>query len=836
MGPIVVDAFKVSAHNEAGWGEESVLSAVVPASPARVEAGSPSSRLIEVSWVLPSHDGGSAITHYQIDSEPPELARGTRTEAPENRTYRFSQVATEISYVFLVRACNEVGCSSAPTRSGQVAAMPPKPGAPVGPKLEYVPGLIRLSWSAPVGGGVVERYEVSSEPEGFEKEVPASQSGVEFPVDVSGLVYSFTISAKNVGGRTDTAVPSEEKTIAPTAPGPPTNVRWGRDSGTDSGILKVTWGIPNSDGGRAVEAYVVASDPPRFGKEVPGTEYSATFHVDPAGPEYRFVVSARNSVGLGPTSELPAGMPWVPIAAALSAIAGIVAVLLAPRAWALIQVVFPPERTWRDGLAVPLADLEVYRTKDQMPARRYASPMSAAVDIIRFLKDGREWSQERGSDVSRYADYSIELDDLEREKGQLGEEVVQLHEASKNFGQIIGALDDEIGTKKTALNDAELDLKETLEQLARLQEDAIAESERLAGLRETLREVSDGAEREQAELSRWQKEIDGAKKNLGDLSEQMAADLRDLTKKAADRVEQMRKQGLADLAAAAADELDLRGIMERQDESGVVTRWIKPDVFNEGLSEDDPAAVASVRMVDTPSGGIAIVIPWARTAGEMRKAAGDLARALFRAVVRSDPIELPGFGPLLDSRITHAVERLEQVERRYGKAPRAGLATHYVNLTRFLGTNISLAKQGLDPQIAQVDAAEVFGGVLDAVDTFLERAGQVYSMDVEASALPEAQEWAIELPGEVLDDWLRGNNAGAHDDHTIAATLRSIRPFGSRLVQEQLVDREFKVWVLDRLADMCERTEASRDRQIGLGLIADLTHRFLDASHRSPWK
>ncbi|HWG89265.1 MAG TPA: PKD domain-containing protein [Candidatus Thermoplasmatota archaeon] len=166
-------------------------------------------------------------------------------------------------------------------------------------------GAVSLTWTAPFNGGrPITGYTVKY---GTTAGGPysATQAATTPSATVTGLVngqtYYFVVTATNVNGEGPaSAEASATPELAGTVPTAPQNVE--AVGGNEQ--VSLFWDPPASNGGRAVQHYVV-----RYG-ETPGNRpYSATttetsFHLVgiPNGATIYAVVSAVNSVGEGPTS------------------------------------------------------------------------------------------------------------------------------------------------------------------------------------------------------------------------------------------------------------------------------------------------------------------------------------------------------------------------------------------------------------------------------------------------------------------------------------------------------------------------------------------------------
>jgi large repetitive protein len=146
----------VTACNAAGCGPASAAATFttgadtqVPGAPTGVAAGSITPNGASISWSAPATNGGSPITRYEIGGLP---------TSPINAGTGLSHVATGLvantSYNVTVKACNQIGCSTAGTSLFKSLASASVPGAP-GPAIatNVGPNGADLSWAQPSSAG-----------------------------------------------------------------------------------------------------------------------------------------------------------------------------------------------------------------------------------------------------------------------------------------------------------------------------------------------------------------------------------------------------------------------------------------------------------------------------------------------------------------------------------------------------------------------------------------------------------------------------------------------------------------------------------------------------------
>lgn len=202
--------------------------------------------------------------------------------------------------------------ASGPSKlSGPVIPNAP-PGAPEIGKATPGNGEINVTFRPPRddGGAAVVDYTVRADDETDPSRGVTTATGADSPIKVDGLVnghaYSLTVVARNEGGvgpPSGREGPVTPDGPAPTAPGPPTDVR--ADAG--EGQATVRWDAPKDTGHSPVVGYTVTAfdqtNPGSGGQSVAAAGTSATVKGLTAGDRYVFRVSATNAIGTGPQSD-----------------------------------------------------------------------------------------------------------------------------------------------------------------------------------------------------------------------------------------------------------------------------------------------------------------------------------------------------------------------------------------------------------------------------------------------------------------------------------------------------------------------------------------------------
>jgi len=313
--------FRVAARNAAGQGSFSSSSFAsipftTPGVPLSVTATAGNLQAT-VSWTAPANNG-RAVTDYAIQyssnsgSSWTTFADGVSSSTSSTVT----GLTNGVGYIFRVAATNLAGTSS---YSGATAAVTPRavPGPPTGIGRTALNTQVRLAWTSPTsdGGSAITSYAIQySANSGGSWTTFTSNTGTTSTTSLvtgltNGTAYIFRVAARNVAGLG--AYSSESAEVTPhTTPGAPTSV-----TGTaGNSQVSVSWTAPSSNGGNAVNDYVVeysANSGSTWITFADGTSSATTATVTGLtnGSGYIFRVTARNAAGNGTAS---ASSPVVP--------------------------------------------------------------------------------------------------------------------------------------------------------------------------------------------------------------------------------------------------------------------------------------------------------------------------------------------------------------------------------------------------------------------------------------------------------------------------------------------------------------------------------------------
>jgi fibronectin type 3 domain-containing protein len=286
------------------------VTATVPSAPQSLTATGGSGS-VKLSWSVPSSNGGSPITGYNVyrgtapgaESSTP-LATGVTTTS-----YTDSTVTNGTTYYYTVAAVNAAGPSP---QSNEALATPQAtvPSAPTGLVASGGDGKVTLSWTVPNsdGGSPITGYNI------YRSTTPGGEGATVFATAVSnsytdsavtnGTTYYYTVAAVNAVGSspqsTEAGATPQPAATVPSAP-------QGLTATAGNASVSLSWSPPSSNGGAAVTSYNVyrsttaggeGSTPVAFA--VTGTSFIDTGLTN--GTTYYYTVAAVNSVGTGPQS------------------------------------------------------------------------------------------------------------------------------------------------------------------------------------------------------------------------------------------------------------------------------------------------------------------------------------------------------------------------------------------------------------------------------------------------------------------------------------------------------------------------------------------------------
>jgi hypothetical protein len=271
-----------------------------------------------VTWTAPANASSAGITGYSVrvvDATTDAQVGALRSAASGATSLNVTGLANGTAVRFQVQASNGVATGAFSALSAAVTPVT-VPDAPVIGTATRGNASALVRWTAPPsnGGSAIAGYSVRVADAATNAQIgalrPAAAGATSLTVAglVNGTAYRFQVQAMNEAGTGAFSALSIAVTPA-TAPGTP---RIGTaSSGVAGGAITALarWTTPAANGGAFINGYVVTALRMNAAGAVVGTfpwtvnsatATSATL-VLPAG-NYRFVVRARNAVGLGANS------------------------------------------------------------------------------------------------------------------------------------------------------------------------------------------------------------------------------------------------------------------------------------------------------------------------------------------------------------------------------------------------------------------------------------------------------------------------------------------------------------------------------------------------------
>ncbi|MEU8238017.1 fibronectin type III domain-containing protein [Actinoplanes missouriensis] len=298
-------SFKVRANGVVSYSTSVSSDLIVPGPPdapaaPRVSLSAPGAAT--VSWDATS--GGGPLTGYTVASDP-LVSAPAGCVATGNLQCTYTGLDPDTSYAFRVTA---IGPGGGDQSSASAVLVPGRPNAPGTPVVTLDnPGEAIVDWDAPIGGGSIGGYTVTSSPA---VTTPAACRNITATNCVfDGLdeetSYTFTVTATNAIDSATSAVSNAVIPGPPTAPGRP------QITGGASGSVTLSWA---PSGGGELTSYSVTSDPastpPAGCTEITAT--TCVFDDLDESTRYTFTVTATGPLGSSPSLESVAVVPGMP--------------------------------------------------------------------------------------------------------------------------------------------------------------------------------------------------------------------------------------------------------------------------------------------------------------------------------------------------------------------------------------------------------------------------------------------------------------------------------------------------------------------------------------------
>ena len=311
--------YRVSAINRIGTGEPSgvapgTTASTVPGTPTALSARADGTTRIDLSWNVPTVDGGQRITGYTIEVSHNGISGWqllvVTTSATRAYTDRSLQPATTRYY--RVAAVNRKGAGrpSAPVPATTA------PGAPSAPRnlVADGPSRIDLEWDPPAydGGAPISGYRIEISEDRRRTWSPLADrrgantttySHTRLPPNTTRHYRVSAVNRAGTGSLSRVVVATTDADV----PGAPTGLAAGANGASR---IDLRWTAPNNTGGAPIIAYriEVSEDAGRSWSDLVSrtpsarTTYSHTGL--PAGSTRHYRVSAINRIGTGESSRV----------------------------------------------------------------------------------------------------------------------------------------------------------------------------------------------------------------------------------------------------------------------------------------------------------------------------------------------------------------------------------------------------------------------------------------------------------------------------------------------------------------------------------------------------
>jgi fibronectin type 3 domain-containing protein len=317
--------YTVAAVNSAGTSPQSSEASATPAAVAATAPTAPRSLTatagngsVSLSWSVPSSNGGSPITGYNVyRSTTPGGEGSTPLKTNVSGTsFTDTAVTNGTTYYYTVAAVNSAGTSP---QSNEASATPhaTTPGAPTGLVASAGDGKVMLSWAIPNsdGGSPISGYNIyrSTNPGGEGSTVFATAVSNTYTDNTAtnGTTYYYKVAAVNAVG---TGPQSNEASATPQAAATVPSAPQGLTASATNQAVQLSWSPPASNGGAAVTSYNVYRSTTAGGEGTTpvATGVTGTSFVDGGlsnGTTYYYTVAAANVAGTGPQSSEASATP-----------------------------------------------------------------------------------------------------------------------------------------------------------------------------------------------------------------------------------------------------------------------------------------------------------------------------------------------------------------------------------------------------------------------------------------------------------------------------------------------------------------------------------------------
>jgi len=316
LAPGTTYQVRISAVNAIGassYETNTVTTLTTTASaPRSVTASAVTKSTLTLTWLIPSSNGGAAITDYKIEVSGNAGTTWTSIShtASNSLSFNVTRLTRAKSYKFRISAITSYGqgATSSVLTLSTVADVPAAPGSLT--MSNVTSSTAALTWQLPAknGGSAITDYKVETSRNGVTWTTVPHTASRRLGLTLSGLApgttYQVRVSAVNAIGASS-HVTNTLTTLTTSASAP----RSVTASAVTTSTLKLTWLIPSSNGGAAITDYKVevSGNAGTTWTSISHTaSNSLSFNVTrlTRAKSYKFRISAITSYGQGATSSV----------------------------------------------------------------------------------------------------------------------------------------------------------------------------------------------------------------------------------------------------------------------------------------------------------------------------------------------------------------------------------------------------------------------------------------------------------------------------------------------------------------------------------------------------
>jgi parallel beta-helix repeat protein len=309
----VTYAYIITAINGVGEGPPSLEMNATPKrppfGPLNLQAAV-GDTLVNLTWLPPSNNGGSAVTGYRIYKGTESGNLAFLAELGNILFFEDINVTNGNIYYYTVSAINIIGEGSPSIETSAIPAT--IPGAPTGLTADAGDAYIELSWLAPSsnGGSPITDYVIYRSTTSGSGFIQVGEVNDLYYNDTglsNGVTYFYIVVSKNIIGESPF---SNEANDTPQGP-PSTPVNIQAQSGES--YIYISWEIPISDGGSPITKYMIYRGTSSGDEEYLTEVLDVLYYNDTTGEggtEYFFMVSAVNNIGESTLSSEVSGIPY----------------------------------------------------------------------------------------------------------------------------------------------------------------------------------------------------------------------------------------------------------------------------------------------------------------------------------------------------------------------------------------------------------------------------------------------------------------------------------------------------------------------------------------------